>query len=75
MKLVPLDPDTTVRLAEFIPDYVVRDGQIYARSSALENPAAHLIVESTKSGQSGRRMAAPNSGPRAERVFALHLRR
>ncbi len=47
-----LDPDTTVRLAEFIPDYVVRDGQIYARSSELENPAAHLIVESKKSGQS-----------------------
>jgi cytochrome c biogenesis protein len=48
---LPLDPDTTVRLAEFIPDYVVRDGQIYARSSELENPAAHLIVESTKTGQ------------------------
>jgi cytochrome c biogenesis protein ResB len=31
---------------------VVRDGQIYARSSALENPAAHLIVESKKSGRS-----------------------
>src|SRR5580704_10397652 len=46
---VPLDPDTTVRLAEFIPDYVVRDGQIYARSSDLENPAARLVVESRKS--------------------------
>ncbi|HXM64830.1 MAG TPA: cytochrome c biogenesis protein ResB [Terriglobales bacterium] len=48
---LPLDPDTTVRLAEFIPDYVVRDGQIYARSSELENPAAHLVVESKKSGR------------------------
>jgi cytochrome c biogenesis protein len=48
---VPLDPDTTVRLAEFIPDYVVRDGQIYTRSSDLENPAAHLVVESKKSHQ------------------------
>ncbi len=46
-----LDPDTTVRLAEFIPDYVLRDGQIYARSSELENPAAHLVVESRKSHQ------------------------
>jgi cytochrome c biogenesis protein len=46
-----LDSDTTVRLAEFIPDYVVRDGQIYARSSELENPAARLVVESRKSGQ------------------------
>jgi cytochrome c biogenesis protein len=48
---VPLDPDTTVRLAEFIPEYVVRDGQIYTRSSELENPAAHLVVESKISHQ------------------------
>jgi len=41
---LPLDADTTVRLAEFIPDYVVRDGQVYARSNDLENPAAHLVV-------------------------------
>jgi len=45
-----LDPDVTVRLAEFIPDYVVRDGQVYARSTDVENPAAHLVVESRKSG-------------------------
>jgi cytochrome c biogenesis protein len=49
---VSLDSDTTVRLAEFIPDYVVSDGQVYARSNDLENPAAHLIVESKKSGAS-----------------------
>lgn len=49
---VALDSDTTVRLAEFIPDYVVSDGQVYARSNELENPAAHLVVESKKSGQS-----------------------
>ncbi|MGA7514357.1 MAG: cytochrome c biogenesis protein ResB [Candidatus Sulfotelmatobacter sp.] len=48
---VPLNPDTTVRLAEFIPDYVVSDGQVYARSNDLGNPAAHLVVESRKSGQ------------------------
>jgi cytochrome c biogenesis protein len=46
-----LDADTTVRLAEFIPDYVVSDGQVYARSHELQNPAAHLLVESKKSGQ------------------------
>lgn len=46
-----LDPDTTVRLAEFFPDYVVGDGHVYARSNDLENPAAHLVVESKKSGQ------------------------
>ena len=49
---VPLDTDTSVRLAEFIPDYVVRDNQVYTRSASVENPAAHLVVESKKSGQS-----------------------
>lgn len=48
---VTLDADTTVRLAEFIPDYVVSDGQVYTRSVQVENPAAHLIVESKKSGK------------------------
>ena len=49
---VVLDPDTTVRLAEFIPDYVARDGQVYTRSNNVENPAAHFIVTSRKSGNS-----------------------
>ncbi len=53
---LPLDSHTTVRLAEFIPDYAVRDGQVYTRSNSLENPAAHLVVVSKsdngKSGQS-----------------------
>jgi len=46
-----LDSDTTVRLAEFFPDYAVGDGHIYARSNSLENPAAHLVVVSSKSGK------------------------
>ena len=47
---VALDDDTSVKLAEFIPDYVVRDGQVYTRSAQIEHPAAHLIVESKKAG-------------------------
>jgi len=46
---VALDADTSVRLAEFIPDYVVSDRQVYTRSNQVENPAVHLIVESKKS--------------------------
>ncbi|HTM42688.1 MAG TPA: cytochrome c biogenesis protein ResB [Terriglobales bacterium] len=46
-----IDSDTTVRLAEFIPDYVVRDGQIYTRSEQVQNPAVHLVVESKSSGR------------------------
>ncbi len=48
---LPLDADTTVRLAEFIPDYVESDGQVYTRSNELQNPAVHLLVESRKSAQ------------------------
>jgi cytochrome c biogenesis protein len=47
-----LDSDTTVRLAEFIPDFVVQDGHVYARSTELQNPAAHLVVVSKKTAQS-----------------------
>jgi cytochrome c biogenesis protein len=48
---ISLDPDTTVRFAEFIPDFAVRDGQVYKKSNQLENPAAHLIVTSKAAGQ------------------------
>ena len=49
---VPLDADTTVQLAEFIPDYVVQDGRVYARSNEVSNPAVHLIVSSKKANSS-----------------------
>ncbi|MBI1739706.1 MAG: cytochrome c biogenesis protein ResB [Acidobacteriales bacterium] len=45
-----LDANTTVRFAEFIPDFVARDGQVYKRSNQMANPAAHLVV-STKAGK------------------------
>lgn len=48
---VALDPDTTVRFAEFFPDYAVRDGQVYKKSNRLESPAAHLIVTTTSTGK------------------------
>ena len=34
-----LDSETSVQLAEFIPDYVVVDGYVYARSSEAAGPA------------------------------------
>jgi len=48
---VLLDADTSVRIAEFIPDFVVSDGQVYTRSTQVENPAVHLAVVSRKSGK------------------------
>jgi len=45
-----LDANTTVQLAEFFPDYVIEDGQVYNRTNSVENPAAHFVVTS-KSGK------------------------
>ena len=50
-QIVALDADTKVQLAEFIPDYVVQDGHVYARSNEVENPAVHLIVTSEKTNK------------------------
>jgi cytochrome c biogenesis protein len=51
-QLVALDPDTSVRLARFIPDFVVAEGQVYARSQSPENPAVQMFVDSKKTGKS-----------------------
>jgi len=51
-QIVALDADTSVQLAEFIPDYVVEDGRVFARSNDVVNPAVHLIVTSKKTGRS-----------------------
>jgi cytochrome c biogenesis protein len=47
-----LDADTTVQLAEFIPDFVVQDGHVYARSNDVVNPAVHMVVTSKKTNPS-----------------------
>lgn len=47
-----LDADTSVQLAEFIPDYVVQDGRVYARSNEVVNPAVHMVVTSRKTNAS-----------------------
>ena len=46
-----LDTDTTVRLAEFIPDSVIQDGHVYTRSNSIANPAARLVVTSIARGK------------------------
>lgn len=48
---VPLDADTKVQLAEFIPDYVVEDGKVFTRSTDIVNPAVHLIVTEAKTSK------------------------
>jgi cytochrome c biogenesis protein len=43
-----LDDETSVQLAEFIPDYIAMDGHVYTRTSEVVNPAVHLVVTSQK---------------------------
>jgi cytochrome c biogenesis protein len=47
-QIVSLDADTKIQVAEFIPDFVVQDGHVYARSNDVVNPAVHLIITSEK---------------------------
>ncbi len=46
-KPVKLDPDTTVRLVQFIPDFEIVGNQIQTRSQQLDNPAIQLSLEAT----------------------------
>jgi cytochrome c biogenesis protein len=43
---VELDPQTTVHLAAFIPDFVVVGNKVETRSNRPNNPAIQLLVES-----------------------------
>ncbi len=49
---VALDADTSVQLVDFIPDFVVQDGHVYARSKDITNPAVHMIVTSKQANTS-----------------------
>ena len=46
-----LDPETSVQLAAFFPDFVLRGKQIENRSDKLNNPAIQLVVQSKKSSE------------------------
>jgi len=48
---VQLDANTTVTLAEYIPDFFVRDNQIFKRSDDPVNPAFRLQVKNAATGQ------------------------
>jgi cytochrome c biogenesis protein len=41
---VELDPTATVTLAEFIPDFFIRDNQVFKRSDDVVNPAFRLEI-------------------------------
>jgi cytochrome c biogenesis protein len=47
---VALDAETSVRLAAFVPDFVLNGDKIESRSDQPNNPAIQLAVESKQSG-------------------------
>ena len=42
-------PDTTVRIARFVPDFYIQDNEVFTKSESPENPAVQLVVN--KAGQ------------------------
>lgn len=48
---VQLDRDTTVTLAEYIPDFFIRDNQVFKRSDDPVNPAFRLQVNNASTGE------------------------
>jgi len=48
---VQLDPKTTVTLAEYIPDFFIRDNQIFKKSDDPVNPAFRLQVKNAATGE------------------------
>lgn len=50
-KPATLPDGSTIRIVSFLPDAAVRDGQIYAKSDSLNNPAFELQVTSAKTAK------------------------
>lgn len=41
---VPVDPDTTIKLTRFVPDFFIQDNEVFARSNELGSPAFELLI-------------------------------
>jgi len=65
---VQVDSDTTVTLAEYIPDFFIRDNQIFKRSDDPENPAFRLQVKNAATGKDAKLWIFPayNSAAQGE---------
>jgi cytochrome c biogenesis protein len=60
---VELDPTTTVALAEFIPDFFIRDNQVFKRSDDVVNPAFRLQIQKAGSDKSATQWIFPAYNP------------
>ena len=63
---VELDPTTSVTLAEYIPDFFVRDNQVFKRSDEMVNPAFRLQVLNGATGENAKLWIFPAYGEGAQ---------
>jgi cytochrome c biogenesis protein len=63
---VPLDANTTATLAEFIPDFFIRDNQVFKRSDNPVNPAFRLQVKNKATGEDAALWIFPAYRPEAQ---------
>jgi cytochrome c biogenesis protein len=61
-----LDANTSVTLAEYIPDFFIRDNQIFKRSDNPENPAFRLQVKNKATGEDAKLWLFPAYGEAAQ---------
>jgi cytochrome c biogenesis protein len=61
-----LDANTGVTLAEYIPDFFIRDDQVFKRSDNPENPAFRLQVKNKATGEDAKLWLFPAYGETAE---------
>src|SRR5208283_3411360 len=57
-----LDANTTVTLAEYIPDFFIRDNQVFRRSDNPDNPAFRLQVKNGTTGEDAKLWLFPSYG-------------
>jgi cytochrome c biogenesis protein len=61
-----LDPTTSVTLAEYIPDFFIRDNQVFKRSDDPVNPAFRLQVKNKATGEDAKLWLFPAYGETAK---------
>ena len=61
-----LDANTTVTLAEYIPDFFIRDNQVFKRSDNPDNPAFRLQVRNRTTGEDAKLWLFPSYGETAQ---------
>jgi len=69
---VQLDPKTTVTLAEYIPDFFIRDNQIFKKSDDPVNPAFRLQVKNTVTGEDAKLWMFPAYNPAAQGEYTKY---